>query len=102
MEIRNNSEALKTFLGVSGLDSVATHPKQRTESVSTQDMAGDRATFSRAASEASHSAADAEVRTERVMEIQKALAAGTYSIPASKVADKVIDAMLPGSFGSGE
>jgi anti-sigma28 factor (negative regulator of flagellin synthesis) len=31
--------------------------------------------------------------------VQQALAAGTYSIPASKVADKVIDAMLASSSG---
>ncbi len=36
------------------------------------------------------------VRTEKVTAVQPALAAGTYNVPASAVASKVMDAMLSG------
>jgi negative regulator of flagellin synthesis FlgM len=36
----------------------------------------------------------ADVRAGRVAELQQAIAAGTYSVPASAVADKLIESML--------
>jgi anti-sigma28 factor (negative regulator of flagellin synthesis) len=36
------------------------------------------------------------VRTDKVAGIQAALAAGTYGVPASAVASKMVDAMLGG------
>jgi negative regulator of flagellin synthesis FlgM len=54
----------------------------------------DRATLSSAASEVSQSLADDGVRPEKVAGIQAALAAGTYDVPASAVASKLVDAML--------
>ena len=54
----------------------------------------DQATLSSAASMAAASAPDADVRTEKVAAIQQALAAGTYSVPATEVAGKMIDHML--------
>ena len=38
-------------------------------------------------------AAGADVRVGRVQELQQAIAAGTYSVPASAVADKLIESM---------
>ena len=35
-----------------------------------------------------------DVRAGRVAELQQAIAAGTYSVPASVVADKLIESML--------
>jgi flagellar biosynthesis anti-sigma factor FlgM len=35
-----------------------------------------------------------DVRAGRVQELQQAIAAGTYSVPASAVADKLIESML--------
>jgi flagellar biosynthesis anti-sigma factor FlgM len=35
-----------------------------------------------------------DVRAGRVAELQQAIAAGTYSVPASAVADKLIESML--------
>src|SRR6516164_2765755 len=100
MEIRNNSEALKAFLRMSSLSSAEAPQQQISESAtSAAALAGDHATLSQAASEVSQSVVAAEERLEKVSEIQKALAAGTYSVPASKVADSVIDAMLTGGFG---
>ena len=37
------------------------------------------------------------VRMEKVAAIQAALAAGTYDVPASAVASKLVDAMLGGA-----
>ena len=42
----------------------------------------------------SQSASDEDVRTEKVAEIQAALAAGTYNVAASALASKLADSML--------
>ena len=44
----------------------------------------------------SQAAREDSVRTEKVESVQAALAAGTYSVPESAVARKVVDAMLGG------
>jgi negative regulator of flagellin synthesis FlgM len=54
----------------------------------------DQATLSTAASAAAQAAPDADVRMEKVAEVQQALAAGTYNVPASAVADKMISQMM--------
>jgi anti-sigma28 factor (negative regulator of flagellin synthesis) len=102
MEIRNDAEALKAFLGVSSTTSAETHPIRNTDTAAAQAaFAGDLATFSQAATEVSQSAAQSGVRAEKVAAIQQALAARTYDVPASAVAGKVIDAMLGGGIGRG-
>ena len=62
--------------------------RNRTEGVT------DRATLSAAASVAARSSAEADVRLEKVAEVQQALAQGTYSVPSDAVAGKMIDQML--------
>jgi anti-sigma28 factor (negative regulator of flagellin synthesis) len=47
------------------------------------------------------SASASGVRADKVSAIQGALAAGTYNVPASAVAGKVVDAMLAGGRPSG-
>jgi len=54
----------------------------------------DQATFSSTASEVLQAALGEGVRAEKVAAVQAALAAGTYSVPASAVASRVIDSML--------
>jgi anti-sigma28 factor (negative regulator of flagellin synthesis) len=56
----------------------------------------DTAQLSAAASLAAQSAPDSDVRLDKVASIQGALQAGTYSVPASAVAQKVIGALLEG------
>ena len=53
--------------------------------------------MSTAGSEASLESASDGVRMDKVAAIQAALASGTYSVPASAVASKMVDAMLFGS-----
>jgi negative regulator of flagellin synthesis FlgM len=54
----------------------------------------DQATLSSAASVAAQTSPDADVRMEKVAQVQQALAQGTYSVPSSEVAGKMIDQML--------
>ncbi|HZZ39764.1 MAG TPA: flagellar biosynthesis anti-sigma factor FlgM [Acidobacteriaceae bacterium] len=54
----------------------------------------DEATLSSAASAAAQAAPDSDVRMEKVAQVQKALAEGTYSVPSSDVANRMMDAML--------
>lgn len=56
--------------------------------------AADEATLSPAASVAAQATPDSDVRMDKVGEVQQALAAGTYSVSSSAVADKMIDRML--------
>lgn len=102
MEIRNNAEALKAFLGVSGPGSARAPQVRATEDTGNEGgLAGDLATLSRAGTEVSQSASLAGVRADKVTGIQQALAAGAYSVPATAVAAKVIDTMLDGGIGRG-
>jgi len=100
MEIRNNADAMKAFLGVSSSSSTQTAQARSNESAAGQAaFSGDLATLSHAGTEISQAAAQTGIRSDKVAAIQQALAAGTYSVPASKVADKLIDSMMPGAIG---
>lgn len=103
MEIRNNAEALKAFLGVSSPASPQAQQLRNNENnIAQGGFAGDEATLSQAGTEVSQSASQEGVRADRVAAIQQAMAAGTYSVPASAVADKVIDSMMAAGMGSGK
>jgi negative regulator of flagellin synthesis FlgM len=54
----------------------------------------DQAKLSAAASAAALLAPDADVRPDKVTQIQQALVSGTYQVPSSAVADKILGAML--------
>jgi negative regulator of flagellin synthesis FlgM len=54
----------------------------------------DEATLSSAASAAAQASPDSDVRMEKVAQVQKALAEGTYNVASSDVANRMIDAML--------
>jgi flagellar biosynthesis anti-sigma factor FlgM len=102
MEIRNSAEALKAFLGVT--TSASTHGQQvrNSDNVAMQTaFAGDQATLSHAGTEVSQGAAQGDIRAGKIAAIQQALAAGTYSVAASAVASKVMDAMLGADIESG-
>jgi negative regulator of flagellin synthesis FlgM len=95
MEIRNNAEALKAFLGVSSSSSARESQALNNEEGTAQaSLAGDRATLSHAGTEVSQAVSEGGVRMDKVAAIQRALAAGTYQVPAPVVAGKVIDSMI--------
>ena len=95
MDTRNNLDGLKSLLGVDSTAPTAARPT-RNQRAEESALGSDRATLSSAASEVSQAAQEDVVRTEKVTSIQAALAAGTYEVPASAVAAKVVDAMLAG------
>jgi flagellar biosynthesis anti-sigma factor FlgM len=98
MEITNNAEGLRTLLGVSSSTAAEAHPARGSDAAhATAGFTGDQATFSRVSTEVSQAAAQSGVRPEKVSAIQQALASGTYSVPASAVAGKLIDAMGGGA-----
>lgn len=97
MEVRTGADALKAFLGVSSLASPQSPQVRNTDAADAPSaLAGDQATLSQAGTEVSQVAVQGGVREEKVAAIQRALAAGSYNVPASAVADKVMDAMLSG------
>jgi negative regulator of flagellin synthesis FlgM len=97
MDIRTGLDGLKSLLGVAPAAPAATQQTKSSSSAASGSALGsDRATFSSAGSEVSLTASEPDVRTDKVAAVQAALAAGTYNVPASAVASKVVDAMLGG------
>jgi negative regulator of flagellin synthesis FlgM len=94
MDIRNSLDGLRTLLGVNPAAPSAPQSKSTGATVGTSGFDSDRATLSNAGNEVSQAASGEDVRTEKVAAVQAALAAGTYDVPASAVASKLVDAML--------
>jgi negative regulator of flagellin synthesis FlgM len=92
----NVSNASAQLLGIGGVATSAV--AKDTASVKSVDVvqAGktDQAVFSAAGGFAAQDSADAGVRTDKVAALQQAIAAGTYNVPSSAVADKVIESLL--------
>jgi flagellar biosynthesis anti-sigma factor FlgM len=101
MDIRNSLDGLRSLLGVNPTAPSASHGKGST-SAAPSSFDSDRATFSSAGSEISQVASGEGVRADKVAAVQAALAAGTYSVPASAVASKVIDSMLTAGLAAGQ
>jgi negative regulator of flagellin synthesis FlgM len=96
MDIRSSLDGLKSLLGVTQQLPAAPQTKSNAAAAGSA-FANDRATFSSAGNEVSLTAADPGVRADKVASVQAAIAAGTYNVPASAVASKVIDSMLGGA-----
>ncbi|MBS1803008.1 MAG: flagellar biosynthesis anti-sigma factor FlgM [Acidobacteria bacterium] len=95
MEIRNNAEALKAFLGVSSSESLKGAAVRRSESEkNSSPLAGDAATLSGVGAAMQSAAEEDGVRLDKVAAVQQALAAGTYNVPSAKVAEKLVETML--------
>jgi negative regulator of flagellin synthesis FlgM len=95
MDIRNSLDGLKSLLGVNAPASPATGAT-RNATTGASALGSDCATLSTAGSEVSLTAGEEGVRSDKVAAVQAAMAAGTYNVPASAVASKVVDAMLSG------
>jgi flagellar biosynthesis anti-sigma factor FlgM len=96
MDVRNNMEGLRSLLGVQSNPTAPSSPRGGAQT-GASELSGDRATLSSAGSEASLGSADDGVRMDKVASVQAALVAGTYYVPASAVAAKMVDAMLAGA-----
>jgi negative regulator of flagellin synthesis FlgM len=96
MDIRSGFDGLKSLLGVTPPPLSGPQSSGATATNGGNALGSDRATLSGAGSEISQTAADSGVRMDKVASIQAALTAGSYSIPASAVASKMVDAMLGG------
>jgi negative regulator of flagellin synthesis FlgM len=95
MDIRNSLEGLRTLLGVTPAAPAPTQGKSNAANAGS-GLGADQATFSSVASDISQAALGDGVRLDKVAGVQQALAAGTYNVPASAVASRVVDAMLTG------
>ena len=81
MDIRSSLDGLKTLLGVTQASPAAPRPGYGQTSEASP-LNNDSATLSSAGSEVAQTAGEAGVRAD------------TYEVPASKVATKIVDAML--------
>jgi negative regulator of flagellin synthesis FlgM len=93
MDIRSSLDGLKSLLGVTQPPPAATQSKQATAATPSA-LSSDSATLSSAGSQVSLTAADSDVRLDKVANIQAALASGTYNVPPSAVASKMVDSMM--------
>ena len=96
MDIRSSLDGLKTLLGVSPATTTTAQKPRGGPAQETSSLTSDRATLSNAGSEVSQTASEGGVRAEKVAQIRSALEAGTYNVPSSAVASKMVDAMLVG------
>jgi negative regulator of flagellin synthesis FlgM len=95
MDIRSSLEGLKSILGTTQSDSVASSARSESATSSSQSaLTSDQATLSNAGSAVLDSSADSGIRMDKVTSIQAALSAGTYNVSAAAVATKLVDSML--------
>jgi negative regulator of flagellin synthesis FlgM len=93
MNVNNNVQGLQQLFPAQGGARTENTAAQQSGSAAVSGSA-DQTTLSPAASMAAASAQDSGVRMEKVASIQQAIAAGTYNIPASAVAGKMMDHMM--------
>jgi flagellar biosynthesis anti-sigma factor FlgM len=96
MDISSNLDGLRSLLGVNSAAPAtpATNQAKSGSPTPAGGLGGDLATVSSAASEVSDTAGGDPVRWDKVAQIQAALESGTYFVPASAVASKLVDSML--------
>ncbi len=94
MDIRTGLEGLRSLLGVPQTANPPTQPSPSVSSTATSAFSSDRATLSSAGAGVAETAGESGVRMDKVDEIRAAIAAGTYSIPASAVASRLVDSMM--------
>ncbi|MFZ0632948.1 MAG: flagellar biosynthesis anti-sigma factor FlgM [Acidobacteriaceae bacterium] len=91
MNINNNLQGLQQLFAS---QEVAGNSSGKTPGATTSGSGVDEATLSSAASAAAQAAPDSDVRMDKVAQVQQALAAGTYNVSSSDVANRMIDTML--------
>jgi negative regulator of flagellin synthesis FlgM len=91
MNVNNNLQSVQSLFP--DTDVTKTQPAGQTAATDSASGADD-ATLSSAATLALQSPPDADVRMDKVAQVQQALAAGTYNVPSSEVAGKMMQQML--------
>ena len=95
--------SLQKMLGVlqvnetSNVGSTAAATAAKTQGSTASQVGGgslDSASLSAAGGLAAQSTDMSDVRTTKVAELRQAIASGTYNVPASAVADKMVESML--------
>ncbi len=94
MNVNNSLQGMQQLFSSQEVDRPAGQTKTSGSGATQQQDGADRATLSTAAGIAAAAAPDSDVRMDKVSAIQQALASGTYNVPASEVAGKMIDQML--------
>ena len=94
-------QSLLTQLNTNETKTTSTDKTQGTQasatgSVTAQASRVDQASLSAAGGLAASSAGDSDVRTDKVAQLQQAIASGTYNVPASDVASKLVESLLNG------
>jgi negative regulator of flagellin synthesis FlgM len=96
MDIRSSLEGLRSIFGAT--QATPTTPQTRPgNQTATSPFGGDLATLSTAGSGFAQAGPDSDVRLDKVASIQNQLAAGTYNVPASAVASKLVTSLLGGA-----
>ena len=94
MDIRTNVDGLKTLLGVPSTPASQSQAVRKDAPSPADSLETDRATLSSAGSSVAQAASESDVRSAKVAAVQASLAAGTYDVPASAVASRVVESML--------
>lgn len=93
MEIHNSLNGVNSFASISPA-ATSSEQVKGTSSAGQAASVSDHATLSSTGSGMSQIATDGDVRMDKVASIQAALSAGTYNVPASKVASSIVDSLL--------
>jgi len=97
MDIRSSLEGLRSIFGATQTTPAAPQTRPGTQTGGTSPLSSDLATFSSAANSVAQAGPDSDVRLDKVQSIQAQLAAGTYNVPASAVASKLVTSLLSGN-----
>lgn len=94
MDIRSGLDGLKALLGAATAAAPGSSQSRAARQPESSPVNSDSATVSSAGTEMAHATVESVIRADKVAEVKAALEAGTYQVPSSAIATKVIDSML--------